>query len=192
MPGQPTGRRILSAFLTLAAERGMADVTTRDIARAAGVNEVTIFRHFGDKAGLALAAVRAFQPVDVIDAYRPVIDTSTSERCAADLAQCLRVLYDQMRQHPELLQFGLSDAARYPDVLHEVKKIPDAARRMLTVAFEQAATRLRPEVDIDVEVLGLLGLLLMLATWRLRHWIDADDQAVGAMISARLRPLLRP
>lgn len=191
MSDQPTGERILRAFLALASERGMAAVTTRDIARAAGVNEVTIFRHFGDKAGLALAAVRAYQPVDIIEAYPTAIDTSTRERCAADLGRCLRMLYDQLRAHPELLQFGLADAARHPDVLSEVKKIPDAARRLLTTAFEQAAPRLRPEVDVEVEVLGLLGLLVMLATWQLRRWIDTDDTHVDAMIAARLRPLLR-
>jgi AcrR family transcriptional regulator len=190
MPEQPTAERILRAFLTLAAERGMAAVTTRDIARAAGVNEVTIFRHFGDKAALALAAVRAFQPVELIDAYRPAIDTSTPQRCAQDLGRCLRLLYDQMRQHPELVHFGLSDAARHPEILNELKKMPDAAKRMLTAAFAQATPVLRPEVDIEVEVLGLLGLLLMLATWRLRNWIDVDDEQVDVIIAARLRPLV--
>jgi len=169
----------------------MAAVTTRDVARVAEVNEVTIFRHFGDKAGLALAAVRAFQPVDTIDGYRPVIDTSTPQRCAADLSQYLLFLYRQMRQHPELLQFGLSDAARHPEVLNEVRKIPDAAQRMLRSAFDQVAPLLRREVDIDVEVLGLLGLILMLATWRLRSWIADDERQVETMIVARLRPLLR-
>jgi AcrR family transcriptional regulator len=191
MPDQSTGERILRAFLALAAERGMAAVTTRDIARTAGVNEVTIFRHFGDKAGLALAAVRAFQPVEVIASYRPEIDSSTSRRCAAGLARCLRMLYDQLCAHPELLQFGLADAARHPDLVDEVRKVPEAARRMLTAAFEQAAPRLRPEVDIEVEVLGLLGLLLMLATWRLRRWTHAGDTDIDAVIAARLRPLLR-
>jgi hypothetical protein len=49
----------------------------------------------------------------------------------------------------------------------------------------------RPEVSIDAEVLGLLGMLLMLATWRSRHWAGLTDQQVTSLLTARLRPLLR-
>ena len=191
MSGEATDERILRTFLALAATRGMAGVTTRDLARAAGVNEVTIFRRFGDKASLALAAVRRFQPIDAIATYRPTIDTSTRERCLADLTACLRMLYHQLVTHPELLQFGLADAARHPDVLEEVKKIPDAARRLLTDALRQASPLLRGECDIEVEVLGLLGLLLLLASWRSRRWMRLSEDKAEAMLTARLRPLLR-
>ena len=191
MSGEETETRIIRAFLTLAASRGMAAVTTRDIARAAGVNEVTIFRRFGDKASLALAAVRRFQPVDAIAAHRPVIDTTSPNRCLAGISSCLLMLYQQMVSHPELLQFGLADAAHHPHLLDEIRQVPDAARLMITDALRQAAPRLRPDVDIDVEVLGLLGLLLLLATWHSRRWLNLSDDEVSGMFVARLRPLLR-
>jgi AcrR family transcriptional regulator len=191
MTTEPTNERILRAFLELAATRGMAAVTTRDIARTAGVNEVTIFRHFGDKANLALAAVRRFQPIDAITRYQPSIDSSSADRCLADLTACLHLLYRLMVTHPELVQFGVADAARHPEVLDEIRQIPDAARRLLTDAFQQAAPLLRPECDIEVEVLGMLGLLLLLVTWRTRGWLRLDDDQVDAMMTTRLRPLLK-
>lgn len=40
----------------------MSAITTRDIAATAGVNEVTLFWHFGGKAALARGAVRRFSP----------------------------------------------------------------------------------------------------------------------------------
>jgi AcrR family transcriptional regulator len=191
MPRQTTDERILRAFLALAASRGMAAVTTRDLARAAGVNEVTIFRRFGDKASLALAAVRRFQPVDAIEAYRPAIDVSTTDSCLAGLAACLHMLYRQLVSHPELVQFGLADAARHPEVLDEVKRVPDAARRLLTEALHQASPLLRADCDVNAEVLGLLGMLLLLATWRARDWLRLTDRQAETMLAARLRPLLR-
>lgn len=48
-----TRERILRAFLWLAGERGFEATTTRAVAEAAGVNEVTIFRQFNDKLTLA-------------------------------------------------------------------------------------------------------------------------------------------
>ena len=43
---------ILHAARDLFAEKGFSNITTRQIARRAGVNEVTLFRHFGTKAAL--------------------------------------------------------------------------------------------------------------------------------------------
>lgn len=192
MAGETARDRILGAFLTLAARRGMAQVTTREIARAAGVNEVTLFRHFGDKATLALEAVRQSSPAAQIDAYQPAIDASSPERATEGLLQCLGELRHHLSRRPELLQFGLGEAARYPELLDELSKIPAAARHMLIRALLQAGPLLRPDVDIDAEVLGLLGTLLLVATWRARGWLDLDEQQTGHLLAARLRLLMLP
>lgn len=48
-------RRVLDAAQALFRERGLAAVTMDDIAAAAGVGKGTLYRRFGDKAGLAEA-----------------------------------------------------------------------------------------------------------------------------------------
>jgi AcrR family transcriptional regulator len=48
-------RRILEATAMLVAERGICHVSMEDVARAAGVGTGTLYRRFGDRAGLALA-----------------------------------------------------------------------------------------------------------------------------------------
>ncbi|MBO0818732.1 MAG: TetR/AcrR family transcriptional regulator, partial [Actinobacteria bacterium] len=48
-------RRVLDAAKRLFAERGIAAVTLDDVVAAAGVGKGTLFRRFGDKAGLAVA-----------------------------------------------------------------------------------------------------------------------------------------
>lgn len=47
--------RVLDAAKRLFDERGVAAVTLDDVVRAAGVGKGTLFRRFGDKAGLAVA-----------------------------------------------------------------------------------------------------------------------------------------
>ncbi len=57
--------RILEAAAALVAEHGIEDVSMEDVARAACVGTGTLYRRFGDRAGLALALLdahtRAFQ-----------------------------------------------------------------------------------------------------------------------------------
>src|SRR5262249_54676128 len=58
-------RRILAAATELFATRGAACVSMQDVARAAGVGMGTMYRRFGDRAGLTFALLgerhRAFQ-----------------------------------------------------------------------------------------------------------------------------------
>jgi len=47
-----TSRHIMRVALSLFSEKGYYSTTTKEIARVADVNELTIFRHFGSKANL--------------------------------------------------------------------------------------------------------------------------------------------
>jgi len=54
--GESTRTKLLEAAVCIFAERGFADVTTRELADAAGVNQAAILYHFGSKEQLHLAA----------------------------------------------------------------------------------------------------------------------------------------
>ncbi|MBX3174035.1 MAG: TolC family protein [Gemmatimonadaceae bacterium] len=60
---EPTKQQLLDAAVRVYAESGFRGATTRKIAEAAGVNEVTLFRLFGSKAALIEAAVEAVSKV---------------------------------------------------------------------------------------------------------------------------------
>lgn len=55
---RPTAERLLDAAEQIFARDGLAGATTREIARAAGVNEVTLFRHFHSKENLVSAVAQ--------------------------------------------------------------------------------------------------------------------------------------
>ncbi len=157
--GPSTEDRILAAFLRLAARGGLEAATTRAIAEAAGVNEVTIFRHFGDKATLALRAVRRFSPAAGLAARDPGIDASSAASAAAGLLACLRLMSAGMADHPELLLFGVLESPRMPEVTAEVAAIPLAARAFLERALQQARPQLRARIDPRATALQWHGLL---------------------------------
>ena len=50
--------RILQAAAHVYAQHGYRGATTRRIAEEAGVNEITVFRHFGNKSALLASAVQ--------------------------------------------------------------------------------------------------------------------------------------
>jgi AcrR family transcriptional regulator len=115
MPAQRTStrQRLINAALELFATQGVAETTTRQIAELAQVNEVTLFRHFGNKQGLLLAVIsesavfkdlgeslrkQANQPGSVYQALRDY---------ASDRLQALG-------QVPELVLSVVGEARQYP------------------------------------------------------------------------------
>jgi AcrR family transcriptional regulator len=57
-----TRERIVAAAREVIARKGKRGATTREIADLAGVNEATLFRHFGNKESLIVAVVKASCP----------------------------------------------------------------------------------------------------------------------------------
>lgn len=55
--GETTRERILAAAGAVIQERGLANTTTKEIARAAGYSEATLYKHFSGKEDLVLAVM---------------------------------------------------------------------------------------------------------------------------------------
>jgi AcrR family transcriptional regulator len=186
-----TGERIVRAFLKLAAERGIDRTTTREVAEVAGVNEVTIFRRFGDKQRLARAAIQHFDPTRDFDTHQLEINLSSPDSTVAGVAAVMALIRDRLRDRAELLQFGLGEATRFPDLLELVREGPMTGLRLLRQALVQATPRLRPEVELEASVLSLLGLVLLTVIWGSRGWLELDEAHWNGLFEAAVRPLVQ-
>ncbi|MGF6884350.1 AcrR family transcriptional regulator [Nocardia sp. GAS34] len=58
--------RILDAASTVMTERGLANATTKEIARTAGFSEATLYKHFQDKEELFLTVMRERLPAEFV------------------------------------------------------------------------------------------------------------------------------
>ncbi|MFN2291775.1 MAG: TetR/AcrR family transcriptional regulator [Anaerolineae bacterium] len=122
-----TRARLLEAAAQLFAERGYARTTTRDLAAAAGVNEVTLFRHFGSKKNLFAAAVEHYAS--------PSLDAALEMRPGADYRRNLMVMgrqvLDLLLERRDLMRLMLCEAEHFPEVGEALAQNPRRLRRAL-------------------------------------------------------------
>ncbi len=152
--------RMFDAALTVLAQQGYAGATTRKIAAAAGVNEATLFRRFGDKRQLILAAIHA----DLAQLTGPgIIRTGDLE---TDLIRVVEYYSNIYRHRDGLVGTLLLEGARNPEVAALIKEPLASLSRIGEVfAGYQQAGQMVPEPP-DFAVQALLAPLLMISVLR--------------------------
>jgi len=111
-----TEKAILDAAIILFAEKGFSATTTRQIAQAAGVNEVTLFRHFRSKQELFHKILEEIQRL-----YPPLIEHD--EKAEADperiITDFCKLTLRRIRQAPHLVRLMLYAML---DEVHELRE----------------------------------------------------------------------
>jgi AcrR family transcriptional regulator len=151
---------MFDAALAVLAERGYAGATTRRIAEAAGINEVTLFRRFGDKRQLILTAIHT-------DIARLADNGLTA---TGDLeADLIRVVeyYSGLYQHRDgLVGTLLLEGARSPDVAALIKEPLGAMSRLGEIFAGYQRAGLMIEEPTGFAVQALLAPLLLITLLR--------------------------
>ena len=152
-----TGETILQAAAELFAERGYAGTTTRALAERAGVNEVTIFRHFKSKQGVlaALGELVARESAGFAVAAMP--DPADTRATLRELA------LQEVRQAKALgvMVMRLALEARFePEVAAAMGETPGQNRAGLVAYLKerQEAGDLRADLDAGVMAEGFFAL----------------------------------
>jgi len=178
--GDETHRRLLDAARTAFSRRGYHGTTTAEIAAAAGCSEPTLFKHFGSKQALLMAALRdaGATIVDLLAAPLPGGDDPFgvfAERARGLLFNPLLGEISRLRNHALVLvgevEFGASTGVEnFEAVVAEA------------VAAGQASGSVRPDVD-PVDIGRLAHAISLLFAFD--SAIAGDEVAAG-----RLSPLV--
>ncbi|MGC5325716.1 TetR/AcrR family transcriptional regulator [Brevibacillus sp. SYSU BS000544] len=112
---QETRKKILAAASLLMAERGLKGATTRRIAEEAGVNEVTIFRHFGKKDGLVSALL---EEVSVIRPQLEALQHQDYDSVKDFLTHYGDVFYQTLVERKEILIIAMKEAQNLVEESH--------------------------------------------------------------------------
>lgn len=107
-----TRARLIKAALELFTVQGVTETTTRQIAELAQVNEVTLFRHFGNKQGLLLAVIEDSGVFTRLgESLRSQLDQTTTFEQA--LTNYGRDRLQVLTQMPELLRSVVGESGNY-------------------------------------------------------------------------------
>ncbi|MBB5956750.1 AcrR family transcriptional regulator [Saccharothrix tamanrassetensis] len=151
--------KVLEAAGRLFAERGVESVTMDDVAAAAGVGKGTLYRHFGDKSGLATALLdqRETELQKGILSGRPPLGPGMgpADRLVAFTTAYLGFLRESL--DIVLLSQTSTTGARFRPGAHAFW------RRHCSYLLEQCRA---PEPDIAADV-----LLAALSAEQVQHWL---------------------
>jgi AcrR family transcriptional regulator len=135
-PGPPTlaaadstRERILGAAAQVFAEKGYVRATTRAIAAAADVNEVTLFRHFGNKLNLLLAVLDRFSAVPDLSA---MMSGQFTGHYREDMLRLGHAFQGIMAARQTSIRLILCEAEQVPELRAAVGRMPLQLRQMLT------------------------------------------------------------
>ncbi|HEY8529065.1 MAG TPA: TetR/AcrR family transcriptional regulator [Paenibacillaceae bacterium] len=127
---QSTKTRLMEAAIDLMAEKGYDGTTTKEIAAAAGVNEITLFRHFGSKQQLLEQAVKTYHYGDEMTS---LFNESLTGDLHADLLLISQTYHRIMNRNRKLLSIALKGSSKLPEeVYEEMRRHPRILRDLLT------------------------------------------------------------
>jgi len=121
-----TRQRLINAAIELFATQGVTETTTKAVAELAQVNEVTLFRHFGNKHGLLLAVI-------------------SESAVFQELGETLRQQAQQTHSIAQAIQWYAEDRltaiAQFPElvlsILGEARQYPAENRRIIGKYIDQ-------------------------------------------------------
>ncbi len=155
MPKIVADETIFNAAMQTVFERGYAGATTKQIAEAAHISEVTLFRKYGNKAELIKQAISALtKQIDFESA------TQYTGNAAADLLRVTQMYQGTAVKNGQFIYAIILEIHRNPDlvdVIHEPMGMFDAIGQLL--ARYQAEGILKQEHPFSA-VAGLLGPLM--------------------------------
>jgi len=181
LPAAERRKLIITAAQGVFARANLHGARTRDIAKAAAVNQATIFEHFESKTALFHAAV--VQPL--IDAMRGMHERVEIYETAATPAEMARLAQVSTTRHLESMLeiFPLLTAALFSD--------PELGRKLyreqIAPLIRQRGEVLRPLVKdgTDPQFVGLVnfGMLFAVAMERFFGERQADLSAVASQFN---------
>jgi AcrR family transcriptional regulator len=192
--GRPsTGAReaIVAAALELIGDHGLARLTTREIARRAGVSEASVFYHYGDKIGLLQAAVLAgLGPLKSLDPGTPA---GHSDRPLAETllqtAAALESFFDRALPLLETVQSDPALRAEFADGLVKRDRGPHRGVRFVHEQLTALTERglVRSDANTEAAALLLVGACFLrawsrrLAGARRERTLPSLDETVRAL-----------
>lgn len=130
---EDTRSRIFTATRQLLAKKGRRGTTTREIADLAGVNEATLFRHFGNKDALIEACVLHFCPAGDLAELLPTLGGSIEE----DLRRIAHFMTERMEELRDLIITTFVEEDDWAEAGSAAWRVPAMIKQAVTEYFSK-------------------------------------------------------
>ena len=112
-----TRDKILNASLMLFSKKGYLGATTKEIARKAGIAEVTLFRHFPSKAVLFEETINSYSFLFTLKGLLPeLIDMDYRDA----LSKIAGIFLSKLSERKELIRIMQAEIHTYPTTVKEI------------------------------------------------------------------------
>ncbi len=155
-----TRGRLIEAATEVFSTAGLTAATTREIARVAGVNEVTLFRHFHSKEQLLAAVI---QQAIALQAEALANQDEWTQNLYIDLRHYAKLSSQMMEKNEALIRTFIGEAKRYPEAARQIVYETDKSLREKLVAYLQKGQdkgTVSPDVNLKASVDSFCGMLL--------------------------------
>jgi AcrR family transcriptional regulator len=156
-----TEQRILDAAMRVFGRDGVSGATTREIARVARVNEVTLFRHFRSKNELlrkmVLCSAKQYDPVFAAASVKSRADFRRTVRGFAD------AYVQKLRSNEDLVRTFIGELKRHLKLSRSLFVEASKVTRQRFIDFlkeAQKARLVRNEIDPMTAADALTGMLM--------------------------------
>ncbi len=185
-PRKSTKARLIEAALDLFAERGVTETTTKAVAERAQVNEVTLFRNFGNKYRLLLAVIQD-SAVFAKLVHALVEQANTKDSVADFLQEYAQESLRTLNKAPDLVRSIVGEAGNYPVENRQAlgKGLSEANRYVAeylaqAIARENISSDFTPEQIVNLFNFLLIGYFVVeSSTEGYTYWSDREDFLEG-------------
>lgn len=112
----PTRAKILETALKLFSKKGYLGATTREIAKEAGIAEVTLFRYFPSKEMLFEEMLKSHSFLPELRELLPEIADMPYERALTVIA---KGFLDTLMRRKDIIRIMQAEMQRYPEKIHK-------------------------------------------------------------------------
>lgn len=133
-----TRDRIIDAALAVFSEKGYEAASTRDIAEKTGVNEITLFRHFGNKENLFREVLNAKVPTSLLS---DDVNRRLTGHLREDLSFLAKNYLEIHLKNLDFIRIGIMEVPRNPFCANVVRTIPERLEEHLANYLADLAAR---------------------------------------------------